>query len=446
MVRRPITTLVAQGILPSPSTSPALYEQRQKLERAIMGDNLRAKIARRPDRAELVHRHILEDVRPGVDPSLCDKQRQLKRAKLADTLSNQLQARPGPLELVAKNILHVVEEESSSNTDCIKDESSATAFSPDFGHPSKWKEDPDSIPLPEFIPTNQGLPLFQVEVPHKYTLDDDSNSEISGVQSPADVFSSIGDSPRCMSDVTSPSTPSSFCQSKQMSPKYFMEATAIPVPKLVQQFEKLKEIPSSSAVVKSGSHDAIFSSFTDLNSKPLKSSQSVQSTTKVKDSATTKQHKRRSSAADASIFVAPSPQTTGRPGNAGTRSGQSSSSQSPSPSPSLSQNIAVRPGALQLKTSEATQAVPYSQRGAPGKDQTNRRKSAKGKKGGHGGSGGVGSSSTGGKQKMIKFHEYKVCFVSRFLVYCLVIKCYKTTDCIATENFICIHVKFSLLL
>ena len=68
MVRRPITALVAQGILPSPKTSPALHEQRQKLERAKMGDMLRAKIARRPDRSELVHRHILEDVRPGVDP------------------------------------------------------------------------------------------------------------------------------------------------------------------------------------------------------------------------------------------------------------------------------------------------------------------------------------------------------------------------------------------
>ena len=60
----------------------------------------------RPDRQELVHRHILEDVPAGVDPSLCDKQRQLKRAKLADSLSNQLQCRPGPLELIAKNILH----------------------------------------------------------------------------------------------------------------------------------------------------------------------------------------------------------------------------------------------------------------------------------------------------------------------------------------------------
>ena len=41
-------------------TSPSLHEQRTKLERAQMGDRLRQKIASRPDRQELVHRHILE--------------------------------------------------------------------------------------------------------------------------------------------------------------------------------------------------------------------------------------------------------------------------------------------------------------------------------------------------------------------------------------------------
>ena len=56
MVRRPMTTLVEQGILPSPKTSPALYEQRQKLERAKKGDLLKSMIAKRPDRQELVHR------------------------------------------------------------------------------------------------------------------------------------------------------------------------------------------------------------------------------------------------------------------------------------------------------------------------------------------------------------------------------------------------------
>merc|ERR1719430_1754770 len=58
MVRRPMNTLVEQGIMPEYKTSPSLHEQRTKLERAKMGDMLRAKIASRPGRAELVHRHI----------------------------------------------------------------------------------------------------------------------------------------------------------------------------------------------------------------------------------------------------------------------------------------------------------------------------------------------------------------------------------------------------
>jgi len=106
MVRRPLDTLVEQGIMPEYKTSPALYEQVTKLERAKMGDMLRAKIASRPERSELVNKHILEDVRPDVDPSLHEKQNQLKRARLADALASQLNHRPGPLELIQKNILH----------------------------------------------------------------------------------------------------------------------------------------------------------------------------------------------------------------------------------------------------------------------------------------------------------------------------------------------------
>jgi hypothetical protein len=41
-------------------TPPAFHEQRQKLERAKMGDLLKAKIQQRPDRQELVRKHILE--------------------------------------------------------------------------------------------------------------------------------------------------------------------------------------------------------------------------------------------------------------------------------------------------------------------------------------------------------------------------------------------------
>ena len=109
MSRRPMTTLVEQGIVPEYKTSPSLHVQRTKLERAKTGDILKSKISHRPERTELVHRHILEDVRPDVDPSLCDRQRQLKRAKLADSLASQLSHRPGPLELIQKNILHTDE-------------------------------------------------------------------------------------------------------------------------------------------------------------------------------------------------------------------------------------------------------------------------------------------------------------------------------------------------
>ena len=84
MVRRPLDTLVEQGIMPEYKTSPSLHEQVTKLERAKMGDMLRAKIASRPERSELVNKHILEDVRPDVDPSLIERQNQLKRARLAD--------------------------------------------------------------------------------------------------------------------------------------------------------------------------------------------------------------------------------------------------------------------------------------------------------------------------------------------------------------------------
>ena len=59
--------------MPEYKTSPALHLQRTKLERAKMGDILKSKISHRPERTELVHRHILEDVRPDVDPSLCDR-------------------------------------------------------------------------------------------------------------------------------------------------------------------------------------------------------------------------------------------------------------------------------------------------------------------------------------------------------------------------------------
>ena len=90
-------------------TPPAFHEQRQKLERAKMGDLLKAKIQQRPDREELVRQHILEADVGHVDPSLAERQRMLKKARLADSLNDQLCHRPGPLELIKKNILHTEE-------------------------------------------------------------------------------------------------------------------------------------------------------------------------------------------------------------------------------------------------------------------------------------------------------------------------------------------------
>ncbi|XP_064478987.1 inactive histone-lysine N-methyltransferase 2E-like isoform X2 [Ornithodoros turicata] len=107
MLRRPISELVDQGIMPSLKTSPAFHEQRKSLERAKMGDYLKNKIQRRPDRQELIQQHILEDTT--VDPSLQDKQRQLKKARLADGLNDRLSHRPGPLELIKGNILQTDE-------------------------------------------------------------------------------------------------------------------------------------------------------------------------------------------------------------------------------------------------------------------------------------------------------------------------------------------------
>uniref|UniRef100_T1JBK9 SAP domain-containing protein n=1 Tax=Strigamia maritima TaxID=126957 RepID=T1JBK9_STRMM len=108
MLRRPIAQLVDQGILPSLKTPPAFHEQRQKLERAKMGDLLKSKIQRRPDRQELIQQHILEDSK--VAPSLQDRQRQLKKARLADDLNDRLSHRPGPLELIKGNILKTDDE------------------------------------------------------------------------------------------------------------------------------------------------------------------------------------------------------------------------------------------------------------------------------------------------------------------------------------------------
>ncbi|XP_014669582.1 PREDICTED: MKL/myocardin-like protein 1 [Priapulus caudatus] len=116
MLRRTITELVDQGIIPPLKSPAAFHEQRRQLERARMADTLKHKIQRRPDRQELVQHHILEDT--NVDPALQDKQRQLKRAKLADHLNDKIARRPGPLELVDA---HILEPEDDNLMSAIED-------------------------------------------------------------------------------------------------------------------------------------------------------------------------------------------------------------------------------------------------------------------------------------------------------------------------------------
>ncbi|EDS38561.1 conserved hypothetical protein [Culex quinquefasciatus] len=109
LVRRSLNQLVEQGIMPSPKTSPAIYEQTRQLERAKTGDMLKAKIKQRPDRMELERRHILEHQEGNIDPSLAEKKRMLEKALLVDHLNSKISHRPGPLELIEKNILHADE-------------------------------------------------------------------------------------------------------------------------------------------------------------------------------------------------------------------------------------------------------------------------------------------------------------------------------------------------
>uniref|UniRef100_A0A8C5EGR5 Phosphatase and actin regulator n=1 Tax=Gouania willdenowi TaxID=441366 RepID=A0A8C5EGR5_GOUWI len=76
-----------------------------RLERARTGNFLKHKLRSRPERAELVRMHILQETQ--VEPSLQATQMKLKRARLADDLNEKIAQRPGPLELVEKNILPV---------------------------------------------------------------------------------------------------------------------------------------------------------------------------------------------------------------------------------------------------------------------------------------------------------------------------------------------------
>ncbi|XP_072168604.1 uncharacterized protein [Diadema setosum] len=103
-LRRPREELVSQGIMPPlKTTTPAFHEQRQRLERAKVGDSLQRKMRLRPDKAQLVHQHILEDTT--MEPMVSATHQRLKRARIEQDLDCKIKNRPGPLELIEGNIL-----------------------------------------------------------------------------------------------------------------------------------------------------------------------------------------------------------------------------------------------------------------------------------------------------------------------------------------------------
>ncbi|XP_077293431.1 myocardin-related transcription factor isoform X2 [Arctopsyche grandis] len=157
MMRRPLTQLVAQGIMPPLKTPPAFHEQRKQLERAKTSDLLKVKIQKRPDRQELERRHILQQQEGHVDPSLAEKQRMLKKARLADQLNDQLSHRPGPLELIQKNILHTEEPiERAVKEGLVPFKATCEGSLRRPEHPSSYQS------LEEDSPVEEGSPPLQL--------------------------------------------------------------------------------------------------------------------------------------------------------------------------------------------------------------------------------------------------------------------------------------------
>ncbi|GFS57558.1 myocardin-related transcription factor B, partial [Trichonephila inaurata madagascariensis] len=130
MLRRPLNQLVDQGILPSLKSPPSFHEQRQKLERAKMGDLLKHKLQKRPDRQELIQQHILEE--SCLDSSQQEKQKQLKNGLLADNLSGMLSQRPGSIDLVKGNIINADELLAQAVRETLPFKSTCDTPSPNF--------------------------------------------------------------------------------------------------------------------------------------------------------------------------------------------------------------------------------------------------------------------------------------------------------------------------
>ncbi|XP_029364819.1 myocardin-related transcription factor A-like isoform X2 [Echeneis naucrates] len=196
--------------MPPLKSSAAFHEQRRSLERARTEDYLKRKIRSRPERAELIRMHILEETSP--EPLMQAKQLQLKRTRLADDLNDKISHRPGPMELIHKNILPVhssikqaiIEREfpeaSGDNSSC--DEDSNGSLSP--GQPVQ--ESPLGLgPLPSPLET-----LAAGSIPSP-----------SQVVPPASPFRPLSRSSLSLKMTNGMATPSALkiCATSQMKPK-----------------------------------------------------------------------------------------------------------------------------------------------------------------------------------------------------------------------------------
>uniref|UniRef100_A0A8C2EI21 Myocardin related transcription factor Ba n=1 Tax=Cyprinus carpio TaxID=7962 RepID=A0A8C2EI21_CYPCA len=130
--RRTREQLVDQGIMPPLKSPAAFHEQIRSLERARTENFLKHKIRSRPERAELVRMHILQET--VAEPSLQATQLKLKRARLGSVAS------PGEVR--------TIEESSPLPNNLLQHFPAVTTPSTDFLKPFSTNEQSVSPPAP----------------------------------------------------------------------------------------------------------------------------------------------------------------------------------------------------------------------------------------------------------------------------------------------------------
>jgi hypothetical protein len=84
--------------------APALVQIQHDLQKHIIENQLEHKLAARPTKDDLVQRHILPE-HPDAAPLILQKQQELQRALTGDALEHKLAERPARDELVKRHIL-----------------------------------------------------------------------------------------------------------------------------------------------------------------------------------------------------------------------------------------------------------------------------------------------------------------------------------------------------